>query len=203
MGSDDAILATVVDLLETEGYDAVQLREVARRSRTSLATIYKRYANRDELILAALEAWTDEHRYAGVAGQRREPGETLHEALMRLFRILFEPWESHPAMLAAYFRARSGPSGKRLLRRGLDVVVPTALDVFAGVDEEFIADMDTVIANVVYGLLGRFAAGELPITEILPTIDRTVYRLTAGYETVSTTTTVEAARPQGRAARHG
>ncbi|MDW5614718.1 MULTISPECIES: TetR family transcriptional regulator [Mycolicibacterium] len=181
MGAEDPILTVVVDLLENEGYDAVQLREVARRSRTSLTTIYKRYSNRDELILAALEAWTDTHRYAAVVEQRREPGETLHDALMRLFRVLFEPWERHPAMLAAYFRARTGPSGKRLLRRGLDVVVPAALDVLAGVDEEFIADMDTVIANVIYGLLGRFAAGEITITDILPAIDRTVYRLTAGY----------------------
>ncbi|VEG55939.1 TetR family transcriptional regulator [Mycolicibacterium aurum] len=200
MASDDPILTAVVELLENDGYDAVQLREVARRSRTSLATIYKRYANRDELILAALEAWTDENRYAAVVGQRRAPGESLHEALMRLFRTLFEPWERHPAMLAAYFRARSGPSGKRLLRRGLDVVVPTALDVLDGVDDDFIADMDTVIANVVYGLLGRFAAGEIPITDILPTIDRAVYRLTAGYEFARTAPGV-AARPGGRAAK--
>ena len=53
-------------ILETEGYDAVQLREVARRARTSLATIYKRYATRDELILAALQSWMDENRYSGV-----------------------------------------------------------------------------------------------------------------------------------------
>jgi AcrR family transcriptional regulator len=200
MNSDDPILLAVVELLEADGYDAVQLREVARRSHTSLATIYKRYANRDELILAALEAWTDENRYAAVHGQKREPEESLHEALMRLFRSLFEPWERHPAMLAAYFRARSGPSGQRLLRRGLDAVVPAALNVLSGVDGEFISDMDIVIANVVYGLLGRFAAGELAITEILPTIDRAVYRLTAGYEISSAATDVEAARPADRAA---
>jgi AcrR family transcriptional regulator len=200
MASDDPILQAVVELLESGGYDTVQLREVARRSRTSLATIYKRYANRDELILAALEAWTDENRYAAVLGQKREPGESLHEALMRLFRSLFEPWERHPAMLAAYFRARSGPSGQRLLRRGLDAVVPAALNVLSGVDDEFITDMDTIIANVVYGLLGRFAAGELSITEILPTIDRAVYRLTAGYETGGAAKVVEAARPEDRAA---
>jgi AcrR family transcriptional regulator len=35
----DRILDIVVDLLETEGYDAVQLREVARRARTSLAAM--------------------------------------------------------------------------------------------------------------------------------------------------------------------
>ncbi|EUA92443.1 bacterial regulatory s, tetR family protein [Mycobacterium ulcerans str. Harvey] len=64
----------MVHLLQTEGYDAVQLREVARRARTSLATIYKRYANRDELILAALEFWMDEHHYAGLAEQTRPRG---------------------------------------------------------------------------------------------------------------------------------
>ena len=56
----DRILDIVAELLETEGYDAVQLREVARRARTSLATIYKRYSTRDELILAALQSWMDE-----------------------------------------------------------------------------------------------------------------------------------------------
>ncbi|BBC64053.1 hypothetical protein MMRN_09490 [Mycobacterium marinum] len=57
-----------------DDYDAVQLREVARRARTSLATIYQRYANRDELILAALEFWMDEHHYAGLAEQTPAPG---------------------------------------------------------------------------------------------------------------------------------
>jgi TetR/AcrR family transcriptional regulator, cholesterol catabolism regulator len=63
----DPIIEIVVELLDTEGYEAVQLREVARRARVSLATIYKRYATRDELIVAALEWWMDTHRYAGLA----------------------------------------------------------------------------------------------------------------------------------------
>ncbi len=65
----DRILDIVAQLLETEGYDAVQLREVARRSRTSLTTIYKRYTTRDELILAALHCWMDENRYSGLVDQ--------------------------------------------------------------------------------------------------------------------------------------
>jgi len=50
----DRILDIVVEILETDGYDAVQLREVAKRSRTSLTTIYKRFPTRNALILAAL-----------------------------------------------------------------------------------------------------------------------------------------------------
>ena len=180
--SQDRILSIVVEILETRGYDAVQLREVARRARMSLATIYKSYATRDELILAALDAWMAEHRYSGIAPHSRDPGESLHAALMGLFRTIFEPWERHPAMLTAYVRARAAPGGEALARRGLDVVVPAALALLADVDESFIADLDAVVSNLVYGLSARFAAGEIAITDILPSLDRAVYWLTRGYE---------------------
>lgn len=179
---DRRILGIVVEILETEGYDAVQLREVARRARTSLATIYKHYGTRDGLILAALHMWLDENRYAGLTGQQRAAGESFYDGQMRVLRTIFEPWEQHPAMLKAYFQARAAPGGEQLVRRGLDAVVPAFLQVLADVDEGFVADLDTVITNVVYGLLGRFAAGEIASTEILPSLERTVYWLSKGYE---------------------
>lgn len=179
---DDRLLAVVVEILETEGYDAVQLREVARRARSSLATIYKRYTTREDLILAALEVWLDENRYSEVTPHRRAEGETLHEAMMSLFRTIFEPWERNPGMLTAYFRARSSASGQRLFRRGLDIVGPAGLELMADVDDDFVADLNTVLSSVVYGLLGRFVAGEIETTDILPALDRTVYWLTRGYE---------------------
>lgn len=178
----DRMLEVVVDILETEGYDAVQLREVARRARMSLATIYKRYATRDELILAALECWMEENRYAGLTGQTHDADESLYTGLMRVLRTIFEPWERHPGMLEAYFRARTGPGGQRLIRRGFDVVMPAAMAVLADVDADFVRDLDSTMSSLVHGLLGRFATGEIAITEIVPALDRAVFRLTAGYE---------------------
>jgi AcrR family transcriptional regulator len=178
----DRILDIVAELLETEGYDAVQLREVARRARTSLATIYKRYSTRDELILAALHSWMDEHRYSGLVHQTPEPGQSVYDGMMRLLRTIFEPWEQHPAMLTACFRARAAPGGQQILRRGLDITVPSFMQVLADVDDEFVGDLETILSTVIYGLLGRFAAGEIAITDILPSLDRTVYWLTTGYD---------------------
>ena len=178
----DRILDIVVDMLETEGYEAVQLREVARRSRTSLSTIYKRYPTRDSLILAALESWMDEHRYAPLAQQHHDPGESIYDGLMRVLGTIFEPWERHPEMLKAYFRARTAPGGKKLVRRGFDAVVPAVMEVLADADPEFVRDMDAIVSNVAYGLLGRFAVGEIEITEIVPGLDRTVQYLTTAYE---------------------
>ncbi|BBX06697.1 TetR family transcriptional regulator [Mycolicibacterium aichiense] len=180
--SRDRIIDIVVDILETEGYDAVQLREVARRSRTSLTTIYKRYPTRDHLILAALESWMDEHRYAGLSQQHHDPAESVYDGMMRVLGTIFEPWERHPEMLKAYYRSRTATGRELLLHRGLDNVVPAAMEVLDGVDEDFVADLDTVLATVIFGLSGRFAAGEIAITDILPTIERTVRWFTTGYE---------------------
>lgn len=178
----DPILEVVVDILETGGYDAVQLREVARRARTSLATIYKRYPTRDALILAALERWMDENRYAGLAAQQPGPDESIYDGLMRVFRTIFEPWERHPDMLRAYYRARSAPGGQRLVSRGLDAVVPAAMAVLDEADPDLVADLPPIVSNLAYGLVARFTAGEIAITEILPTLDRALFRLTAGHE---------------------
>lgn len=178
----DRLLDVVGDILETEGYDAVQLREVARRAQTSLATIYKRYTTRDDLILAALEYWSQRHRYAGITVEGQGSKASLYEGLMQIFRTIFEPWESHPEMLAAYFRVRSSPNGQKLFRFGLDLVAPAGLQVLAGVDDEFVANLDAIFSSVIYGLLGRFSAGEIAAADILPILDRTVYWLTRGYE---------------------
>ncbi|MEE6140197.1 TetR family transcriptional regulator [Mycobacterium sp. 050128] len=179
---DARILDTVVQILEAKGYDAVQLREVARRSQTSLTTIYKHYSTRDELIAAAVQMWMDEHRFAKLSDQPQEPGESLYAGLMRMLRTIFLPWEEHPGLLTAYFRARAAPGGQQLVRHGLDMAVPAFFEVLGNVDDSFIADLDTIISTLVYGLLGRFTAGEITVTDILPILDRAVFRLTSGYE---------------------
>jgi AcrR family transcriptional regulator len=178
----DRILDIVIDILETEGYDAVQLREVARRARTSLATIYKRYATRDELIASALEFWMKENRFAALSRQHHHADESLYDGLMRLLRTIFEPWEHHPAMLKAYFRARAAPGGQQLIERGFAASVPAGMEVLADVDPHFVQDLNTVLSSLAYGLSGRFTAGEIDITDILPALERTVFWLTTGYQ---------------------
>jgi len=177
----DRLLDTVVVLLENDGYDAVQLREVARRARTSLSTIYKRYTTREELILAAIERWMNAN-HSGIAIPARDPNEPLHPAMMRVIRAIFEPWERHPDMLMAYFRVRSAPGGEGLHVRGFDHVVPVGMAVLADVDPRFVAELESILSSVVYGLVGRCREGAIALDDIVPTLDRTVFWLTTGYE---------------------
>ena len=179
----DPILDIVVEMLDNEGYEAVQLREVARRAHVSLATIYKRYRTRDELIVAALDGWMGANRYAALPSLIDGlPGESIYVDLMHVMRTIFEPWERHPLMLRSYFRARSGPGGKRLIQRGVDAVVPVAKAVLAQAEPGFAKDLELILTGVVYGFLARFAQGEIDVTEIVPGIERTVFWLTTAYE---------------------
>jgi TetR/AcrR family transcriptional regulator, cholesterol catabolism regulator len=176
----DPILDIVVEMLDTDGYEAVQLREVARRAKVSLATIYKRYRTRDELIVAALDWWMNANRYAGLADGLG--GESIYADLVHVLTTIFEPWEAHPVMLRSYFRARSGPGGQRLIQRGVDAVVPVARTIMASADPSFAKDLEVTLTGVVYGLLGQFAQGEIDVTEIVPGIERTVFWMTRAYE---------------------
>lgn len=179
----DPILGIVVEMLDNEGYEAVQLREVARRARVSLATIYKRYRTRDELIVAALDGWMDANRYAALPSLIDDlPGESIYVDLMHVMTTIFEPWERHPLMLRSYFQARSGPGGKRLIQRGVDAVVPVAKAVLAQAEPGFAKDLELILTGVVYGFLSRFTQGEIDVTEIVPGIERTVFWLTTAYE---------------------
>ncbi|MCP2276140.1 TetR family transcriptional regulator [Nocardia amikacinitolerans] len=174
------IIDTVLSLLDSDGYDAVQLRPVAKQAHVSLATVYKLYPTRDELILAAVEQWMATNIYTELAPPCEN--ESLADGLLRLVRYVFEPWERNPRMLTAYYRARSGPGGQRLDTQGFDAVLPAATVLFTGIDPDYIADVGLVLSNMVYALVGRFANEDLAITEILPALERTIARLTGNNE---------------------
>jgi AcrR family transcriptional regulator len=171
------IIDVVIELLRAGGYEAVQLREVARRSNVSLRTIYHLFGNRSELIVVALEHWLAENSFAPSA----EPvvDESLYDGLMRSLRQVFEPWERSPAMLMAFHRAQTGPGGERLDLQGHSSVQPITQPLFADLDPGLVADIELILANLAFAVIGRFTSGQIGITELLPTLERAVFRLTA------------------------
>ena len=173
----DAILTAAIALLESGGYEAVQVREVASRAHVSLASIYRRYKTREDLIVAALERWTAANGHAPVPAAA--PGESLRDGLMRIFRHVFEPWEESPWMLEAYHKATASPAGARLSRQGAKAIVPAARHLLQDRDPEYAADVETILTNMAYAVTGRFIEGQIPVTAILPVLERAVRRLTA------------------------
>ena len=82
-----------------------------------------------------------------------------------------------------YRAARDWPKARAVAARlGVPFYVVDVTDAFRrDVIDAFVADFNDIITSVIYGLLSRYSAGEIAVTDILPILDRSVYRLTRGY----------------------
>ena len=191
-GTRNAIVDATIDIIVSDGYDAVSLSEVARRARVSLATIYKFFPTqrakqsraRDEVIVAAIERWINLNVHPDVTPP--SPDETLHDALLRMMQYAFEPWLRNPGMLVAYHRVANGPQRLRVRSRMFDALAPVGLKALEEYDARYTADISIVMELVCDGAIGWYAEGHLDLDEVFPTISRAVYRLTSDNTAVQT-----------------
>ena len=183
---DGAIVDVVIRLLETEGYEAVQVRRVAAEASVSLTTLYKLYGSRDELIIRAMERWMMENAYAGL--ETLAPAASVHDTLVSVIHTVFARWERQPHMLTAYIRARMSPGGVRLEEQGFGLVEERLDTVFAALGREFVEDLRLIVVHVLLAALERFAAGEIAVTEISAILERTLRRVLAGAPETQPTT---------------
>ncbi|MFN2538741.1 MAG: hypothetical protein ABR549_11445, partial [Mycobacteriales bacterium] len=95
-----------------------------------------------------------------------------------VLRAVWEPWVAQPQMLAAFWQAHRGPGGKQL-QEGLNVTMPVIHSALAGADADQLADFDLVLLHVLGSVIDAFTNGDLLVTDVIPTLERTVYRLLA------------------------
>ncbi len=174
----DAVLDVVVELLETQGYDSVHVRDVAKRAHISSKTIYQTYESRDDLIVSALERWMATSIYAHF--EMPQPDDSLRDSLLRTLRAVFRQWEQHPRMLEAWYKTFSGTDHRRLSVQGVAEAHRVGDPLLDREDPAYARDLEEILSNLVVGLVSRFVHGELGITDIMPTLERAVDRLTAG-----------------------
>jgi AcrR family transcriptional regulator len=174
----DTCIEVVLDLLERDGYRAVQVRTVARRAHVSLATIYKLFGSRDALVVSAMERWMEQNTYSEASP--RTPNETPYDWLMRVIRTVFAPWERNPKMLDAFVRASRGPGGSRLVEQGQATFVPLSGTALGDLDPGFVDDLAMIQGHVLSSALDAFANGDLTIEEVVQTLERTLFRVFTG-----------------------
>jgi len=175
-GNRDAVLDVVVEILETDGYDAVRVRDVARDARVSSKSIYKMFESRDELILCAIERWMATAIYERFPVP--EAADSLRDSTIRTLRAVFGPWEAHPRMLEAWYRTRSGAGLQRLTLQGNTAAHRVSESLLERQDPALARDLQEIISNVALGLISRFVNGEISVTEIMPAVERAIVRVT-------------------------
>jgi len=99
------LLAAATTLAASGGYDAVQMRDVAATAEVALGTLYRHYASKDQLLLAAMaqQAATLRDRMVHRPPRGATPAERVAEVLQRACRAL----ERQPLVTKAMLTAMS------------------------------------------------------------------------------------------------
>ena len=95
----ERMVAAAVELATAGGYEAVQMRDVAARAEVALGTLYRHYASKDQLLLAAMAQQASNLRERLV--QRPPNGDTpaarVSDVLKRASRALERAEETRAA----------------------------------------------------------------------------------------------------------
>lgn len=98
----DRIIQVAIELAERDGYDAVRMRDLAELADVSLATVYRRFSCKEDILAAAL----DQHVSLLVVLLRSGniPGENPQERLDQFFAMATRGLAERPRLAAAMLR---------------------------------------------------------------------------------------------------
>lgn len=97
------IVDTAVALAERDGYQAVRLRDVAATAQVALGTVYKRFASKEEILIAALEQECE--KLVAKLGRKPIPGDSGLERLHRVFGAVTRGLLRRPNLARALIRS--------------------------------------------------------------------------------------------------
>jgi len=183
----ERIIQAAVELAERDGYDAVKLRELAERANVALATVYRRFSCKEDILAAALD-----QQVAAASEMLRGidfPGETPQLRLRWLFREMTEALISKPKLSAAMLRtvASGVPELAERVIRYHGRTTEMILAVYrGGFSEDLPSEQErllaTLLQNVWFAALVGWTGGAIPEEDILDQIDNAVDLLIAGFD---------------------
>ena len=97
------IVETAVALAERDGYQAVRLRDVAATAQVALGTVYKRFASKEEILIAALEQ--ESEKLLAKIGKKPVPGDDPIERVQFVFNALTKGLLRRPNLAKALVRS--------------------------------------------------------------------------------------------------
>lgn len=139
---DRRITVAVLELLGEQGYDSLTFEAVARRCRTSKASLYRRWPTKRDMVLSAIKEGPAQHSSTSI-----DAGDSLRDDLLvlvrRLARTLAEADASTALMLLGAgledpelceaIEVGVGPTGARLPRAVIDAAISRG-ELAAGAD---------------------------------------------------------------------
>jgi AcrR family transcriptional regulator len=168
------VIEAALELAREGGYDAVQMRDVALRAEVALGTIYRYFASKDHLLIAAAITWNDElqSRLARRPPTSDDPADRVVNVLRRMCRTA----ERDPSVARAFVQAYS--SGDPRVSEATGQVGNQLREIL----EPLLADLEepdrdgvvAVIRHVWFSSLMMWAGGQMAITTVADELERAV-----------------------------
>jgi AcrR family transcriptional regulator len=137
------LLSAATELAAEGGYEAVQMRDVAARAEVALGTLYRHYASKDQLLVAAMnqQAATLRERL----DQRPPRGETPAQRVADVLRRGSRALERQPAVTRAMLTAMSSTDDSTAaIKREVNVTLRAIIS--DAVDGEHVEHLDDIVA---------------------------------------------------------
>ena len=164
------------------GYDAVQMRDVSITANVALATIYRYFSSKDDLLAAAMTEWTA--RLRGRVAQSPPRGETRVEQMVDVLTRACRAMERQPKLSEALVRAlSSADTGVR--ESGADVqrqIASMGDAILADLAPQVRADILAAIGHVWYSTLVSWANGRRDFASVTTELERASRVLITPYE---------------------
>jgi len=184
------IVETAVALAERDGYQAVRLRDVAATAQVALGTVYKRFASKEEILIAALEQ--ESEKLVAKIGKRPVPGDNPQQRVRFVFSALTKGLLRRPNLAKALVRSLASGDPNITERVASFHALITAL-VMAAIRGEAPADeavwggnvderertIASILQNVWFSSFVGWAGGLHDGTQLLADVDKTAALLLA------------------------
>jgi AcrR family transcriptional regulator len=176
------LIEAAFELGAAGGYEAVQMRDVSMTANVALATIYRYFSSKDDLLAAAMTEWTG--RLSERVAQSPARGETAADQMFDVLRRACKAMERQPKLTEALVRAlSSADAGVRVSQNEVQRHIASMGDsILADLHPETRADILTVLGHVWYSTLLAWANGRRDFSWVLTELERAVRVLITPYE---------------------
>jgi len=164
------------------GYEAVQMRDVSVTANVALATIYRYFASKDDLLAAAMTEWTV--RLRGRVAQSPPRGETAADQMVDVLHRACRAMERQPKLSEALVRAlSSADAGVRASGAEVQRQIASMGDGILGdLDPKVRADILAALGHVWYSTLVSWANGRRDFSSVMTELERATRVLVTPYE---------------------
>ena len=167
------IIEAVIELIADVGAEAVQMRDVAKRSGVALATVYRYFNSKDYLLAAALEDWQKRLTRRILASRGGRSDQDPLPGILDYLRRAQRAFHRNPNMTALMFQTTTSTDPEA--RATIDQMNRTNTELFDRLLEGVAADD---VPNITFGLnaalsnsLAGVLAGMMTLEESLSRVE--------------------------------